>query len=161
VAEGDVAVGSQVSAFVGLVAAPLPSGGRVLAAEGEFTSLVFPFLAREDPVAAHAAPAAPLRPPFAGASAPAALRQRIHRTVPYRDSARCAGIRVVAAGNSSHGLARRDHWIEALTDAFGASDDTQSKPVLPAATGIGSLNESHRPPTTSQPVREFELRPRG
>ncbi|QFG19835.1 aminotransferase class V-fold PLP-dependent enzyme [Actinomadura sp. WMMB 499] len=41
-----VACGAQVSYFVGLVAASLPDGARVLVAEGDFTSLLFPFLAR-------------------------------------------------------------------------------------------------------------------
>ncbi|ADB35047.1 aminotransferase class V [Kribbella flavida DSM 17836] len=40
-----IACGSQVSGFVGLVAQWLPLGGEVLVAEGEFTSLTFPFLA--------------------------------------------------------------------------------------------------------------------
>ena len=44
---GDVAVGPQVSPFVGVVAAALPAGARVVAARGEFTSLVFPLLAQE------------------------------------------------------------------------------------------------------------------
>jgi selenocysteine lyase/cysteine desulfurase len=43
----DVAVGSQVSAFVGLVAASLPAGAEVVTATGDFTSVLFPFLARE------------------------------------------------------------------------------------------------------------------
>ncbi|WP_344271957.1 aminotransferase class V-fold PLP-dependent enzyme [Actinomadura napierensis] len=43
-----VAAGSQASYFVGLVAASLPAGARVLVAEGDFTSLLFPFLARPD-----------------------------------------------------------------------------------------------------------------
>ena len=42
-----VAVGSQVAPLVGLVAASLPAGSTVLAAEGEFTSVLWPFLARE------------------------------------------------------------------------------------------------------------------
>ena len=42
-----VAVGSQVSAMVGVVAAALPAGARVLAPAGDFTSLLFPFLAAE------------------------------------------------------------------------------------------------------------------
>jgi selenocysteine lyase/cysteine desulfurase len=42
-----VAVGSQVSVFAGLVAASVPPGGEVLLARGEFTSMVFPFLAQE------------------------------------------------------------------------------------------------------------------
>jgi selenocysteine lyase/cysteine desulfurase len=42
-----VAVGSQVSVLAGLVAANLPDGSEVLTAEGDFTSIVFPFLAQE------------------------------------------------------------------------------------------------------------------
>jgi selenocysteine lyase/cysteine desulfurase len=41
-----VAVGSQVSAFAGLVAASLPDGSEVLTAAGEFTSVIFPFHAQ-------------------------------------------------------------------------------------------------------------------
>ena len=41
-----VAIGSVVSPFVGLVAAALPPGSEVLVAEGEFTSVSFPFLAQ-------------------------------------------------------------------------------------------------------------------
>lgn len=42
-----VAVGSQVSVFAGLIAASVPSGCEVLTAEGDFTSVLFPFLAQE------------------------------------------------------------------------------------------------------------------
>ena len=42
-----MAIGSAVSAFAGLVAAALPDGARVLCAEGDFTSVLFPFLAQE------------------------------------------------------------------------------------------------------------------
>lgn len=45
IAASDVAIGHQVSPMVGLIAASLPRGARVLAAEGDFTSLLFPFLA--------------------------------------------------------------------------------------------------------------------
>ncbi|MGF1662526.1 MAG: aminotransferase class V-fold PLP-dependent enzyme [Kineosporiaceae bacterium] len=41
-----VAVGSQVSVFAGLVAASVPDGAQVVTASGEFTSIVFPFLAQ-------------------------------------------------------------------------------------------------------------------
>ncbi|MFB4310213.1 aminotransferase class V-fold PLP-dependent enzyme [Actinomadura sp. GTD37] len=41
-----VACGPQVSYFVGLVAASLPAGARILVADGDFTSLLFPFAAR-------------------------------------------------------------------------------------------------------------------
>lgn len=42
-----VAVGHQVSPLVGLLAASLPPGSTVLVAEGDFTSVTFPFLARQ------------------------------------------------------------------------------------------------------------------
>jgi selenocysteine lyase/cysteine desulfurase len=48
VSGSDVAVGTQVSAFVGLVALSLPAGARVVAPEEEFTSVLFPLLARGD-----------------------------------------------------------------------------------------------------------------
>jgi selenocysteine lyase/cysteine desulfurase len=47
VAASDVAIGPQVSPFVGLVAASLPPGSRVLCAEEDFTSVLFPFLAQD------------------------------------------------------------------------------------------------------------------
>ena len=43
-----VAIGSTASALVGLVAAALPDGARVVLPAGEFTSVVFPFLAHAD-----------------------------------------------------------------------------------------------------------------
>lgn len=47
VQEDDVAIGAALSAFAGLVAAALPAGARVLCAEDDFTSVLFPFLAQE------------------------------------------------------------------------------------------------------------------
>ena len=41
----NVAIGSQVSPLVGLVASALPDGATVLVPEGEFTSVTFPFAA--------------------------------------------------------------------------------------------------------------------
>ena len=43
-----VAIGNQVSTFTGLVAAALPDGAQVLAAEEDFSSVLFPFLAHAD-----------------------------------------------------------------------------------------------------------------
>jgi hypothetical protein len=43
----DVAVGGAVSFFTGHVAAALPRGARVLCAEEDFTSVLFPLLAHE------------------------------------------------------------------------------------------------------------------
>jgi len=42
--DDDVAIGSQASAMVGLVASSLPDRSRVLVVDGDFTSLLFPFL---------------------------------------------------------------------------------------------------------------------
>ena len=44
---GDVAIGPQVSVFAGVVAAALERGERVLCAEEDFTSVLFPFLGQE------------------------------------------------------------------------------------------------------------------
>jgi selenocysteine lyase/cysteine desulfurase len=43
-----VAIGNQVSTFTALVAAALPDGACVLAADEDFTSVLFPFLAHAD-----------------------------------------------------------------------------------------------------------------
>jgi selenocysteine lyase/cysteine desulfurase len=42
-----VAIGSNVSSLIGLIAASIPDGTRVLAPDVEFTSLLFPFLVQE------------------------------------------------------------------------------------------------------------------
>ncbi|MBF6171792.1 aminotransferase class V-fold PLP-dependent enzyme [Nocardia blacklockiae] len=47
-APGQVAIGAQVSQLVSLVAAALPAGASVVVPEGEFTSVLWPFLARDD-----------------------------------------------------------------------------------------------------------------
>jgi selenocysteine lyase/cysteine desulfurase len=43
-----VAIGNQVSTFSALIAAALPEGARVLGAEEDFTSVLFPFMAHAD-----------------------------------------------------------------------------------------------------------------
>ncbi len=42
-----VAVGSQVSVFAGVVAASLPEGSEVVVVDGDFSSMVFPFLVQQ------------------------------------------------------------------------------------------------------------------
>jgi len=42
----DVAIPSQVSACVGLIASSLPAGAEVVCAQEDFTSLLYPFLVR-------------------------------------------------------------------------------------------------------------------
>jgi selenocysteine lyase/cysteine desulfurase len=44
----NVAIGSTVSSLVGIVAASLPASAKVLIAEGEFTSVTFPFLVQAE-----------------------------------------------------------------------------------------------------------------
>jgi selenocysteine lyase/cysteine desulfurase len=44
----DVAVGANVSGLIGLVAASLPAGARVVVVENDYTSVVWPFLVRGD-----------------------------------------------------------------------------------------------------------------
>lgn len=48
VSADDVATGGTVSVFAGLVAASLPPGAEVVVAEGDFTSILFPFLVQRD-----------------------------------------------------------------------------------------------------------------
>ena len=57
---GRVAVGPSVSSFVGLVAAALPDGARVLSTEAEFTSALWPFLAQGRRVEVECVPVARL-----------------------------------------------------------------------------------------------------
>ena len=44
----NVAIGAATSGLVGLIAASLPDGAQVLVAEGDFTSVLFPFLVQQD-----------------------------------------------------------------------------------------------------------------
>ena len=55
-----VAVGANVSSFVGLVAASLPDGARVLSTEPEFTSALWPFMAQGRGVEVECVPVARL-----------------------------------------------------------------------------------------------------
>ncbi len=47
VSADDVSIGNQVSPLMGLVAASIPDNARVVAAKGDFTSALFPFLAQQ------------------------------------------------------------------------------------------------------------------
>jgi selenocysteine lyase/cysteine desulfurase len=50
-----VAIGSQTSVFAGLIASSVPAGAEVLCVEGDFSSMVFPFLQRPDITVRHVA----------------------------------------------------------------------------------------------------------
>jgi selenocysteine lyase/cysteine desulfurase len=47
-APNDIATGSQVSVFAGLVAASAPAGAEIVCVDGDFSSIIGPFLARGD-----------------------------------------------------------------------------------------------------------------
>jgi selenocysteine lyase/cysteine desulfurase len=51
-----IAIGANTSSMVGLVAAWLPDGARVVSAEAEFTSLLWPFLAQQRGIEVECAP---------------------------------------------------------------------------------------------------------
>lgn len=55
-----VAIGANTSSMVGLMAAALPDGARVLSAEPEFTSLLWPFLAQGRDIKVECVPVAEL-----------------------------------------------------------------------------------------------------
>lgn len=55
-----VAIGGQVSAMAGTVAASLPDGAEVLCVDGDFSSVVFPFLAQGDRLRVRHVPAGEL-----------------------------------------------------------------------------------------------------
>ncbi len=55
-----VAIGGQVSAMAGTVAASLPDGAEVLCVDGDFSSVVFPFLAQGDRLRVRHVPATDL-----------------------------------------------------------------------------------------------------
>jgi selenocysteine lyase/cysteine desulfurase len=112
---GTVAVGSQTSVFAGMVAASLPRGTEVVAAEGDFTSILFPFLAQRG------------------------LRVRL---VPLAEVAgavrRHTGLVAVSAVQSADGAVADLDAIAAAAAAYGARtlvDATQSCGWQPLAAG--------------------------
>ncbi|WP_378144253.1 aminotransferase class V-fold PLP-dependent enzyme [Cnuibacter sp. UC19_7] len=48
-----VAIGSQTSVMVAMIASSLPAGAEVIVVDGDFSSMVFPFLVRDDLVVRH------------------------------------------------------------------------------------------------------------
>lgn len=117
VAPSSVAVGSQVSVFAGLVAASLPSGSQVLVPEGEFTSIVFPFMAQ--------------------AARGVRVREVPLDHLPDAVSPATTLIAVSAVQSANGRLARLDQLTEAAADA-GADillDTTQATGWLPVDAG--------------------------
>jgi selenocysteine lyase/cysteine desulfurase len=110
-----VAVGAQVSAAVGTVAGSLPPGARVVLAQGDFTSLLWPFLDRGDLTCTVVPPA----------------------EVPDAVAAGCDWA-AVSTVQSSSGLLLDHDALRAAADATGARvllDATQSAGWLPLDAG--------------------------
>src|SRR5262245_43933779 len=101
-----VAIGSQVSAFAGLLAASLPRGAEVLCAEGDFTSILFSFLAQES----------------RGVRVKVVPRERVTDAIDGRTA-----LVAVSAAHSSDG------WVQDL-DVLAEAADHHGAPVFLDAT---------------------------
>jgi selenocysteine lyase/cysteine desulfurase len=103
-----VAVGNQVSSFAGVVALSLPRGARVVCAEGDFTSVLWPFLVAAelevDVVPLEAVPAA-VRPGTAlvAVSAVQSLDGRVADLDAVEAAARDCGARTFIDGTQASG----------------------------------------------------------
>jgi selenocysteine lyase/cysteine desulfurase len=107
-----VAIGSQVSAFAGLLAAGMPRGAEVLCAEGDFTSVLFPFLSQE----------------ARGVRVRIVPRERVVEAI----DARTALIAVSAVQSS-------DGWVQDLDALAGAADHHGAPVFLDATQACGWL----------------------
>ncbi|WP_119730523.1 aminotransferase class V-fold PLP-dependent enzyme [Thermomonospora amylolytica] len=110
-----VAVASHASYFVALAAASLPAGATVLVANGDFTSLLFPFLARPD-LTVRSAPLEHLPDavtPGLAMVAVSAVQSADGRIAPLEDlitAARAAGARILLDATQAAG------WLPLPTD---------------------------------------------
>ncbi|TDD76734.1 aminotransferase class V-fold PLP-dependent enzyme [Actinomadura darangshiensis] len=149
---GRVACGPQVSYFAGLVAASLPAGTEVLVADGDFTSLLFPFAARPD-LAVRSVPleriAAEVRP-GTGVAAVSAVQSADGRIAPLGDlveAARAHGARILLDATQAAGWlplpADRVDWLVAggykwLLGPRGTCFLTGTREALDALPAIGA-----------------------
>ena len=112
-----VAIGATVSGLVGLVAASLPAGSRVLVPEIEFTSTLFPFLAQPG-LAVHDGPARPAGGFDRRAHRPRRLQRRpdVHRRGrrPRRDPRRGRGARRRCLVDATQAVG----WLPLQADRF-------------------------------------------
>jgi selenocysteine lyase/cysteine desulfurase len=97
VSPATVAIAAQVSAFTGVIAASLPDGARIVCAEGDFTSVLFPFLAQGDRVRVDLVPLEALAEAIDGRTTLVAVS-----AVQARDG-RIADLDAIAAAASHHG----------------------------------------------------------
>jgi selenocysteine lyase/cysteine desulfurase len=92
-----VAVGGTVSGLVGLIAASLPNGTRVLSTESEFTSLLWPFLAQGRGIDVRCVPVARLAEAIDGSTDVVAL------SAVQSSNGEVADLEAVAAAAAHHG----------------------------------------------------------
>lgn len=112
-----VALASTVAEAVGLIASGLPAGAEVVAAEGDFSSLVHPFAARGDlrlRLVPLEAVAEAVRPGTAlvAVSAAQSADGRVADLAAIRAAAGAAGARVLVDGTQSVG------WLPMRADAY-------------------------------------------
>lgn len=114
-----VAIGPQVSVLVGLVAANLPDGARVLVPSGDFASVVFPFLSQAARgVRVEQAPLAELaehvRPglDWVAFSVAQSADGSLADLAAIHDAARAAGVRTLADCTQAAG------WLPMTADRF-------------------------------------------
>ncbi|MFA1543636.1 aminotransferase class V-fold PLP-dependent enzyme [Actinomadura monticuli] len=147
-----VACGPQVSYYVGLVAASLPAGARVLVADGDFTSLLFPFAARPE-LAVRSVPLERIAEEVAGGAdvvAVSAVQSADGRIAPIDDligAARAHGARILLDATQAAGWlplpAGQVDWLVAggykwLLGPRGTCFLTGTREALDALPAIGA-----------------------
>jgi len=119
-----VAIGPQVSVMAGLVAASLPAGSEVLTAEGEFTSILFPFHAqpglnvREVPLAQLVAAVSPATR-LVCVSAVQSRDGTITDLAALREACDAVGARILVDGSQAVGWLPFDASLYAYTAVVG------------------------------------------
>ncbi|MGH3622551.1 MAG: aminotransferase class V-fold PLP-dependent enzyme [Sciscionella sp.] len=115
----DVAIGASVSQLVGLVAASLPDGASVLVADGDFTSVSFPFAAQGNRgVAVHEVPLDDVASTVGGhdlvaVSVVQSADGRVLDLDTLREAAEAAGTRVLLDVTQAAGwLPMRLDWVD-------------------------------------------------
>ena len=121
VAPQRVSIGATASEFVGLVAASLPDGARVIAPDVEFTSTLFPFLVQE-----HRGVTVTTLPPSQIAEAIDARTDVVAFSAVQMSSGEVADLDAIAAAAAHHGATtvvdatQAIGWLPLRAERFGA-----------------------------------------
>jgi selenocysteine lyase/cysteine desulfurase len=118
-----VAIGAQTSVFAGVVAQSVPAGAEVLCVDGDFSSMVYPFLQRPDITVRHVA-LADL------AAAISAATWAVSFSLVQSATGQVADVESITAAAALHG-------------AFTFCDTTQATGVLPVAAGTFDATVCH------------------